>query len=429
MGAMRFASHLSDSLDSLEIYHFLEDEMAKYKTLNHKNIKWNKVYEYSLGILQEYSIDARICNYFVLSCIALNNEESFRTLCRLFEFLADILQNSSQKTDDANNLNAQSKRLRNTIEHFIMEANRLNLSCSSQTAKDLNRIFGTLGKILECELKEIQIKQKIQKKEATSPTSNIKQTQFHAQNLDTTSLNDREYRIFFNNLAFELLENNQDNLNAYAIFTEAMWGRIKMLPTHREYITEITYPDKNLIQILLQDNHSELEHIKCFMSNLALNPFWIEGLKFFCDFLYRHNKINVFKLLSTLTREFLTRFEEISHLKFNNGESMCSTQILNYFFKQDTQGTDSNYIKPQAEKNKQNNTIDDILLNINNQNNNSLAAHISALIEMAKLFEEKNMHNNAKMLYTQLKDLMEKTPLKDYLLEDYSKIKIKSEKI
>lgn len=39
------------------------------------------------------------------------------------------------------------------------------------------------------------------------------------------------------------------------------------------------------------------------------------------------------------------------------------------------------------------------------------------------------MPNNARILYIQIKDLMEKTLLKDYLLEDYSKIKIKSEKM
>lgn len=421
---MQFVSHLNDSLDSLEIFHLLEDEMAKYKTLNHKHIKWDKVYEYSLSILQEYSIDSRICNYFVLSCIALNNEESFKTLWKLFESLANTLQNYSQKTEDTHSPNTQSKKLKNIIEHFITEANRLNFSYSSQTAKDLNHIFGILGEILECEFKEIQIRE-VQKKEILSPTSHSTQAQLRTQPLETTSLNDREYRIFFSNLAFELLENNQNNLNAYAIFIEAMWGRIRTLPAHREHITEITYPDKNLIQILLQDNPNELEHIKCFMSNLTLNPFWIEGLKLFCDFLHKHQKINASKLLHTLAKEFLTQFKEISHLKFSNGESMCPTQILNYFFKQDS---DSSYIKPPAKKNKQNNNIDDILLNINAQNNNSLAAHINALIEIAKLFEEKNMHNNAKTLYIQLKDLMEKTPLKDYLLEDYSKITIKSKK-
>ena len=66
---MYFFSHLKDNLENLEIYHLLEDEMSKYKTLNHEDIKWNNIYEYSLEILQQFSMDIRICNYFVLSYI------------------------------------------------------------------------------------------------------------------------------------------------------------------------------------------------------------------------------------------------------------------------------------------------------------------------------------------------------------------------
>lgn len=130
-------------------------------------------------------------------------------------------------------------------------------------------------------------------------------------------------------------------------------------------------------------------------------------------------------MLNTLTREFLIKFKEISNLKFSNGESMCEEQVFNYFLKQDI---DFNHIKPKANKNKQNN-IDEILLDMNTQNsNNSIFSHINALIEMARFFEEKNMPNNARILYVQVKDLMEKTLLKDYLLEEYSKITIKSER-
>ncbi|MCX2683781.1 type VI secretion system domain-containing protein [Campylobacter sp. MIT 21-1685] len=421
---MQFFSHLKDNLDNLEIYHFLEDEMSKYKTLNHEDIKWDKVYEHSLEILQQFSMDARISNYFVLSCIALNNEESFRIMSKLFEFLVDILQNSPQNLGkNAGILNAQKKKIKSVVEHFIIETDRLNLSHYPQIIIDFNHTFKILGKILECDFKEIQVKQELQKSEVISST--VKQVEFHTQSPNTNSLNDREYRVFFNNLAFELLENNKDNLNAYAMFVEAMWGRIRTLPTHNEGITQIKCPDKNLTQILLQNDTDELEHIKRFMSNLVLNPFWIEGLKFFCEFLHKYNRLNASKLLNTLTREFLIQFKEISNLKFSNGKSICEEQILNYFLRQDI---DFDHIKSKTKKNKQN-KIDEILLDINTRNyNNSLFSDINALIEMARLFEEKNMQNNARILYIRIKDLMEKTLLKDYLLEDYSKITIKSEK-
>ncbi len=423
---MQFINNLKVNLDNLEIYHFLEDEMSKYKTLNHENIEWNKVYEYSLEILQQFSLDARIYNYFVLSCMALNNEESFRTMNKLFEFLADILQNSPEVFGkDANTFNVQTKKMKSIIENFITEANRLNVSRFPQLTVDLNYTFKLLGEALEYNFKEIQAKHDTQKNEVVSSTN--KQIEPYSQNPNITSLNDREYRTFFIHLAFELLENDIENLNAYAMFIEAMWGRIKVLPTHNENITQIKYPEKNLIQALLQSNLDELEHTKCFMSNLALNPFWLEGLKFFCEFLQNHKKVNASKVLNILAMKFLTKFGDISNLKFSNGKFMCEYQILDYFLKQDI-----NFNHKTSKTNKKNEeycNVDKILLDINAKNNNSLFSHINTLIEMANLFEDKNMQNNAKILYVQIKDLMERTLLKDYLLEDYLKIKAKSEKI
>lgn len=162
-----------------------------------------------------------------------------------------------------------------------------------------------------------------------------------------------------------------------------------------------------------------------FYVKSCTKSFLDKGLKLFCESLYKRKKISASKLLNTLTREFLIKFKEISNLKFSNGESMCEEQVFNYFLKQDI---DFNHIKPKANKNKQNN-IDEILLDMNTQNsNNSIFSHINALIEMARFFEEKNMPNNARILYIQVKDLMEKTLLKDYLSEEYSKITIKSER-
>lgn len=43
---MCFFNHLGENLEHLETYHLLENEMSKYKTLNHEHIKWDKVYEY-----------------------------------------------------------------------------------------------------------------------------------------------------------------------------------------------------------------------------------------------------------------------------------------------------------------------------------------------------------------------------------------------
>ena len=81
---MFFTIIYKDNLENLQEYQFLEDEMSKYKTLNHQNISWDKVYEHSQFILKSYSFGVKICNYFLLACFNLNNEECFHQLLLLF---------------------------------------------------------------------------------------------------------------------------------------------------------------------------------------------------------------------------------------------------------------------------------------------------------------------------------------------------------
>lgn len=414
----QFFSHLSDDLEHLESYHIIENEMSKYKTLNHESIKWEEVYRHSLEILQNHSMDIKLCNHFILSCIVLNNAESFGEMSALLDFLSKTLRDSPNNLcKNDNDLKSKKRQLKNAIEHFLAESNRLNIP--HPIANDLNRTFKLLAESLECNFKEILITQQ----EVKPAQSTEKHNATNTHNINLNSLNDREYRTFFINLAESLLENDESNLNAYAVFTEAMWGKIKTLPTHNNNITQLRFPDENLIKTLLNINDDSGENIKYFMSNLTLNPFWIEGVKIFCEFLEKHNKPNHSNALRVLTKNFLLKFKEISHLKFENGESLCKEQVMNYFLQQE----DTSYIKPKA-KNKQQN-IDEILLDINAQNHSDSAfCNVNALLKIARIFEEKNMPNNAKMLYKQLKEIMEKMLLKDYLCEEYKEIKVKSEK-
>ncbi|EAH5171041.1 nucleobase:cation symporter, partial [Campylobacter jejuni] len=88
---MYFCDQLKNNLDELQEFQLLEDEMSKYKTLNHENISWDKVYQYSQFILLNHSLDFKICNYFLLSCFNLNNEECFEKLLLLFQHLKKLI--------------------------------------------------------------------------------------------------------------------------------------------------------------------------------------------------------------------------------------------------------------------------------------------------------------------------------------------------
>ncbi|EKQ4545940.1 type VI secretion system ImpA family N-terminal domain-containing protein, partial [Campylobacter coli] len=89
---MIFCDHYEENLENLEIFHLLEEEMTKYKTLNHEKIQWDKVYEHSLDILQNNSMDMKIFAYFSLSCLALNNEECFKIFLEIIIFTEKLFR-------------------------------------------------------------------------------------------------------------------------------------------------------------------------------------------------------------------------------------------------------------------------------------------------------------------------------------------------
>ncbi|KQI62905.1 hypothetical protein Y862_09605, partial [Campylobacter jejuni CVM 41902] len=120
-----FLCQLIHNLDARQEFQLLEDEMSKYKTLNHENISWDKVYQYSQFILLNHSLDFKICNYFLLSCFNLNNEECFEKLLLLFQHLKKLI--------DENNayILAQKRKIQNFIQNFIQEYNKTKVLISS----------------------------------------------------------------------------------------------------------------------------------------------------------------------------------------------------------------------------------------------------------------------------------------------------------
>ncbi|EAI4447108.1 nucleobase:cation symporter [Campylobacter lari] len=399
--------------------------MTKYKTLNHEKIQWDKVYEYSLDILQNNSMDMKIFAYFSLSCLALNNEECFKIFLEIIIFTEKLFREKPENISKTSSiLLNQKKKYKQIVENFINEFNKNSPKCSQVAAKSLNEYFEKLREILNCNFAKLNIKEEITQTKQSPLKSPVTQVNIDIKNTKLSNLSDREYRTLLNNLAIELLENNIENTNAYSLFAEAAWGRLKTLPPHSDFVTKVRYPDRNLIKLLLDKNTNELDQIKCFINNLSLNPFWIEGFKLFCDFLHHHQKEHSLKILNLLTCNFILKFKDITKLRFDNGELMCKEDTFNYFVKQN-QETNKKTLTT-SDKNKK---VEQLLIEINNENyNNSLFCNINSLIAMAQVFETNNMKNNAKIIYLQLVELMEKTLLKDYLSDEYNYAKNKTNK-
>ncbi|EAH7334721.1 type VI secretion system domain-containing protein, partial [Campylobacter jejuni] len=407
---------LKNNLDELQEFQLLEDEMSKYKTLNHENISWDKVYQYSQFILLNHSLDFKICNYFLLSCFNLNNEECFEKLLLLFQHLKKLI--------DENNayILAQKRKIQNFIQNFIQEYNKTKVLISSEIVNQFITLFSEFENLLSCNFAKIEIAQVAPQ----LPKSPVTQVSVNIRSDNINSLNEREYKNFYQKLAFELLEEDENNLNIYALFTQAMWGKIRCLPEcNNEKITKIRKPDADIIRILLSDKENDIEHIKCFMHELILNPFWIEGVQLFCDFLEKKKKNKQLDILIILTSDFISKFDTIELLRFQNGDFICKEEVYKYFVKS-KENKKSFFSSKKTDKEHTLQDFEQMLMNIDKENfNNSIMNNINSLLDMVKIFESKGMKKNSKILNIYLVELMEKTLLKDYLAEEYENAKSK----
>lgn len=413
---MYFCDQLKNNLDELQEFQLLEDEMSKYKTLNHENISWDKVYQYSQFILLNHSLDFKICNYFLLSCFNLNNEECFEKLLLLFQHLKKLI--------DENNayILAQKRKIQNFIQNFIQEYNKTKVLISSEIVNQFITLFSEFENLLSCNFAKIKIAQVAPQ----LPKSPVTQVSVNIRSDNINSLNEREYKNFYQKLAFELLEEDENNLNIYALFTQAMWGKIRCLPEcNNEKITKIRKPDADIIRILLSDKENDIEHIKCFMHELILNPFWIEGVQLFCDFLEKKKKNKQLNILIILTSDFISKFDTIELLRFQNGDFICKEEVYKYFVKS-KENKKSFFSSKKTDKEHTLQDFEQMLMNIDKENfNNSIMNNINSLLDMVKIFESKGMKKNSKILNIYLVELMEKTLLKDYLAEEYENAKSK----
>lgn len=413
---MYFCDQLKNNLDELQEFQLLEDEMSKYKTLNHENISWDKVYQYSQFILLNHSLDFKICNYFLLSCFNLNNEECFEKLLLLFQHLKKLI--------DENNayILAQKRKIQNFIQNFIQEYNKTKVLISSEIVNQFITLFSEFENLLSCNFAKIEIAQVAPQ----LPKSPVTQVSVNIRSDNINSLNEREYKNFYQKLAFELLEEDENNLNIYALFTQAMWGKIRCLPEcNNEKITKIRKPDADIIRILLSDKENDIEHIKCFMHELILNPFWIEGVQLFCDFLEKKKKNKQLDILIILTSDFISKFDTIELLRFQNGDFICKEEVYKYFVKS-KENKKSFFSSKKTDKEHTLQDFEQMLMNIDKENfNNSIMNDINSLLDMVKIFESKGMKKNSKILNIYLVELMEKTLLKDYLAEEYENAKSK----
>ena len=420
----KFFNKFSENFSENELYISLIDEMSKYKTLTHDTIKWDFVYSSSLKALSEFSLDVKLLNFLAISAINLNQKDSFKTLIEAFSFfLTTLKQEPNLLAKNEKQVPAKKKIFAQTIELFT-QAHRDGINLDEADARAFNELVPELSRELSTHFDTLYIEEKSeQAQKVEEPKQPAKAEPSYSQSVsfsgsDINTFSDREFREYFVNLSVSLLKNDIKNLTAYSLVFEAMWGRIKALPVSSEQVTQIRYPDENLILLFKNMKEASQENLEKFIRNLALNPFWIDGVRIFCEFLRSSGLSEQSELVSNMTLNFIEKLPDMKKLKFQSEEAFFSEESAKFFSKKES----ANFIS--SDEMKKDMSFEELIkaLDRSKYTTNS-QSELSFLLELSKIFTSQSMDNNAKVVYSQIVKFIENTELKDYLSDIYIKAK------
>lgn len=420
----KFFNKFNENFSENELYISLIDEMSKYKTLTHDTIKWDFVYSSSLKALSEFSLDVKLLNFLAISAVNLNQKDSFKTLIEAFSFfLTTLKQEPNLLAKNEKQVPAKKKIFAQTIELFT-QAHRDGINLDEAGARAFNELVPELSRELSTHFDTLYIEEKSeQTQKVEEPKQPQKAEPSYTQSVsfgssDISTFSDREFREYFVNLSISLLKNDIKNLTAYSLVFEAMWGRIKALPVSSEQVTQIRYPDENLILLFKNMKEANLGNLEKFIRNLALNPFWIDGVRIFCEFLRSSGLSEQSELVSNMTLNFIEKFPDMKKLKFQSEEAFFNEESAKFFSKKES----ANFIS--SDDMKKDMSFEELIkaLDRSKYTTNS-QSELSFLLELSKIFTSQGMDNNAKVVYSQIVKFIENTELKDYLSDIYIKAK------
>ena len=420
----KFFNKFSENFSENELYISLIDEMSKYKTLTHDTIKWDFVYSSSLKALSEFSLDVKLLNFLAISAVNLNQKDSFKTLIEAFSFfLTTLKQEPNLLAKNEKQVPAKKKIFAQTIELFT-QAHKDGINLDEADARAFNDLVPELSRELSTHFDTLYIEEKSeQTQKVEEPKQPQKTEPSYSQSVsfgssDISTFSDREFREYFVNLSISLLKNDIKNLTAYSLIFEAMWGRIKALPVSSEQVTQIRYPDENLILLFKNMKEASQENLEKFIRNLALNPFWIDGVRIFCEFLRSSGLSEQSELVSNMTLNFIEKLPDMKKLKFQSEEAFFSEESAKFFSKKES----ANFIS--SDEMKKDMSFEELIkaLDRSKYTTNS-QSELSFLLELSKIFTSQGMDNNAKVVYSQIVKFIENTELKDYLSDIYIKAK------
>lgn len=411
-----FAETVKD-IQNDEQYIALYDEISKYKTLSHEEIQWERVFSESLSLLK-ISLDTRVLRGFILSIISLNDSKHFKLFQELLIHYTKYWKDAI-KTFDKSNIRIvkiQNKFLQNALIELVENNNQQKISIDEECIKSINNSIDLLNNDFSFNIPQMIVFEKqeeVQKvKENISACSST-----ILKSIDSMDM--REYREYFFNIAKAVLAVDILNPAGYIFFYEGCWGKITKEPTHNNNITEIRFPQENTYSIVKNTSKFDYQNIISMFSNIILNPFWFEGYKYFIDLAEKNKAYNIANQIRLLVLYSFNKFPALKELMFSNRAPFCSEELYKYFLEDNQSKKEQETMKKKKAHNK---PLQNILEDINRSVENSTKSYITSLLKIADTLYDNSLKNNAAVIYGQIAALMENTYLKDYLTEEYGYI-------
>ncbi|MDT3693949.1 MAG: type VI secretion system domain-containing protein [Mucispirillum sp.] len=410
-----FAETVKD-IQNDEQYIALYDEISKYKTLSHGEIQWEKVFDESLALLK-ISLDTRVLRGFVLSIITLNNSKYFTLFQELLLHYTKYWKEAIKSFDKSNIriVKIQNKFLQEALSELVENNNQQKINIDEECVKSINNSIDLLNNDFNFNIPKMVVFEK--PKEEQKIKENIS-TYSSATFKSSESMDMREYREYFFNIAKVVLAVDILNPAGYNFFYEGCWGKITKEPAHKNNITEIRFPQENTCSIIKNTSEFNYQNIISMFSNIMLNPFWFEGYKYFIDLAKKNKAYSVAKQIKLLVLYSLNKFPALKELMFSNSMPFCSEELYKFFLGDNQPKKEQETVK----KKKTAKSLHNILEDINSSVENSTKSYITSLLKIADTLYDNSLENNAAIIYCQIAALMENTYLKDYLTEEYEHI-------
>lgn len=411
-----FAETVKD-IQNDEQYIALYDEISKYKTLSHEEIQWERVFNESLSLLK-ISLDTRVLRGFILSIISLNDSKHFKLFQELLIHYTKYWKEAIKNFDKSNIriVKIQNKFLQNALIELVENNNQQKINIDEECIKSINNSINLLNNDFNFNIPQMIVFEK--QKEVQKAKENIS-IYSSAVSKSIDSMDMREYREYFFNIAKVVLAVDILNPAGYNFFYEGCWGKITKEPSHNNNITEIRFPQENTHSIVKNTSEFDYQNIISVFSNIMLNPFWFEGYKYFIDLAEKHKAYNIANQIRLLVLYSLNKFPVLRELMFSNSTPFCSEELYKYFLRDNNFKKEHETVKKTKSHNK---SLHNILEDINRSVENSTKSYITSLLKIADTLYDNNLENNAAVIYSQIAALMENTYLKDYLTEEYGHI-------